>query len=136
MGIPRAAKYSDDVMVVGGNPFTNEVFRQTPDGVIRKATRLPCARCGKNNCDFLRCMLPVRAMPRKWVFIHGLGQNTTVQCHTCGKDVGSKNHWPRYPVHAVMMTRLFWNRIARERHKLPVDLLNALVLWVGLGGEG
>jgi len=56
MGILRAAKYSDDVLVVGGNPFTREVFRRTPEGVICETTRLPCARCAAEDCDFLRCM--------------------------------------------------------------------------------
>jgi len=78
----------------------------------------------------------MRPLPRKWVFTHGLGFNAMMRCHPCGKDVNSKNHWPRYLAHAATMVRLFWEQVATERHGLPTDLLNSLVLWVVLGGEG
>ena len=136
MGIPRAAKYSDDVLVIGGNPFTREVFRMTPDGVVREETRLPCARCDKEDCDYLRCKLPMRPMPRKWVFTHGQKNVDRTRCHYCDKDVLPKNHWPQFPSHAEFMTRLFWQETAAKRHELPADLYNALVVWVGLNGEG
>jgi len=136
MGIPRAAKYSDDVLVVGGNPFMREVFRQTPGSVIREASLLPCAQCDKENCDYLGCLLPVRPMPLKWVFMHGQKNVEVTRCQFCEKDVLPKNHWPRYPDHAEMMTPLFWEKTAAERHELPTDLYNALVIWVGLDGEG
>jgi len=51
LGILRAAKYTEDAMVIAGNPFRGTVFRNNDGGVITEKIAFNCQRRDITSCD-------------------------------------------------------------------------------------
>jgi len=74
IGIPRSARYMDDIRVVGGNPFTGRVYIKE-DGNVRAVDVVrDCGRCLRTGCDGHVCRRPVIRLPKRHdlVFMSGI----------------------------------------------------------------
>jgi len=140
IGIPRSARYLDDIRVVGGNPFTGRVYIREDGDVRAVAVVRDCGRCLRTGCDGHNCRRPVLRLPKRpdLVFMSGIElRGNRAICLACSQPFGNiYEHLRQNPDHLASWSADFWNNIADGWDDVEADLANTLVIrHVTLGPE-